>query len=151
MNLQDTQAAIAAAVTPVVMISANAVLIGGINNRHQSMTERMRTLAAEWRNATTPRHRRESIVHQIRLIDERLRWVSLSHIILYIATACFIAMVIVIAVSPALEYLSGASLTLLISGVALMFLGILLELLDLARARATIRLEVAEVENDKVA
>ena len=38
-------------------------------------------------------------------------------------------MVIVIAVSPAIEAMSGASLGLLIAGVALMFVGILLELL----------------------
>jgi len=54
-------------------------------------------------------------------------------------------MVIVIAVSPALEAMSGASLELLIAGVSLMFLGILLELLDLAKARATVALEVKDV------
>jgi hypothetical protein len=61
------------------------------------------------------------------------------------ATACFIATVIVIAVSPALEALSGVSLGLLIAGVVLMFAGILLELLDLAKARATVALEVKDI------
>jgi hypothetical protein len=32
MSLQDTQAAISAAVTPVVMISANAILISAISS-----------------------------------------------------------------------------------------------------------------------
>jgi Protein of unknown function (DUF2721) len=145
MSLQDTQAAISAAVTPVVMISANAILISAISSKHQSMSDRLRALTAEWRNAATPVARREAIADQVRLFDERLRWVTLSHIILYTATACFIAMVIVIAVSPTLEALSGASLGLLIAGVALMFLGILLELLDLAKARATVGLEVKDV------
>ena len=145
MSLQDTQAAISAAVTPVVMISANAILIGPIGSKHQSMSDRLRALTAEWRNAATPVTRREAIAGQLRLFDERLRWVAWSHIILYTATACFIAMVIVIAVSPALEAMSGASLGLLIAGVTLMFLGILLELLDLAKARATVALEVKDV------
>jgi hypothetical protein len=145
MSLQDTQAAISAAVTPVVMISANAILISAISSKHQSMSDRLRALTAEWRNAATAVARREAIADQVRLFDERLRWVTLSHIILYMATACFIAMVIVIAVSPTLEVLSGASLGLLIAGVALMFLGILLELLDLAKARATVGLEVKDV------
>jgi hypothetical protein len=145
MGVQDTQAAISAAVTPVVMISANAILISAITSKHQSMSDRLRALTAEWRDAATPMGRREVIVEQLRLFDERLRWVTLSHIILYVATACFIATVIVIAVSPALEALSGASLGLLIAGVALMFVGILLELLDLAKARATVELEVKDI------
>jgi hypothetical protein len=145
MSVQDTQAAISAAVTPVVMISANAILISAITSKHQSMSDRLRALTAEWRNAATPVTRREAISLQLRLFDERLRWVTWSHIILYMATACFIAMVIAIAVSPRLEALSGASLGLLIAGVALMFLGILLELLDLAKARATVELEIKDI------
>jgi hypothetical protein len=145
MAVQDTQAAISAAVTPVVMISANAILIGAINSKHQSMSDRLRALTAEWRNAATPLTRREQIAGQVRLIDERLRWVTWSHIILYTASACFIATVIVIAVSPALEAFSGASLELLIAGVSLMFVGIVLELLDLAKARATVGMEIKDV------
>jgi hypothetical protein len=144
MGLLDTQAAISAAVTPVVMISANAILISAISSKHQSMSDRLRSLTAEWRNSATSAARRDSVASQIRLFDERLRWVTWSHIILYTATACFIAMVIVIAASPGLEALSGASLGLLIVGVALMFVGILLELLDLAKARATVALEVKD-------
>jgi hypothetical protein len=145
MTLQDTQSAISAAVTPVVMISANAILIGAINAKHQSMSDRLRNLAAEWRHEGITPERRECVGRQVDLIDERLNWVTWSHIILYMATACFIAMVIVIAVSPAIESLSGASLGMLIAGVSLMFLGILLELLDLAKARATIGLEIRDV------
>ena len=142
MSLQDTQAAISAAVTPVVMISANAILISAISAKHQSMSDRLRALTAEWRNPATPEARRAAIAGELQLFDQRLRWVTWSHIILYAATACFIAMVIVIAVSPAIEAMSGASLDLLIAGVALMFLGIVLELLDLAKARATVTLEL---------
>jgi hypothetical protein len=145
MNFQDTQAAISAAVTPVVMISASAILIGAISSKHQSMSDRLRALTTEWRNAATPPDRREAIAGQLRLFDERLRWVTWSHIVLYSATACFIATVIVIAASPALEAMSGASLGLLITGVTLMFLGILLELLDLAKARATVGLELKDI------
>ena len=145
MSFQDTQDAIAAAVTPVVMISANAILISAISAKHQSMSDRLRALTAEWRNAATPVSRREVIAAQLKLFDERLRWVTWSHIILYAATACFIAMVIVIAASPELEALSGASLWLLILGVVLMFVGILLELMDLAKARTTAGLEIKDI------
>ena len=145
MSAQDTQAAISAAITPVVMISANAILISAITAKHQSMADRLRALTAEWRNAATPVTRREVIAGQLRLFDKRLRWITWSHIILYVATACFIAMVIVIALSPALEALSGTSLALLIAGGALMFVRILLELLDLGKARATVALDIKDV------
>ena len=145
MGFPDTQAAISAAVTPVVMISANAILISAISSKHQSMSDRLRALTAEWRNADTPFSRRNAIADQVRLFDQRLRWVTWSHIILYTATACFISMVIVIAVSPALNVMSGASLGLLVAGVLLMFVGILLELLDLAKARTTVGLEIKDI------
>jgi hypothetical protein len=145
MGLPDTQAAISAAVTPVVMISANAILISAISSKHQSMSDRLRALTAEWRSADTPENRRKVIAHQLRLFDQRLRWVTWSHIVLYTATACFIVMVMVIAASPALEALSGASLGFLIAGVTLMFAGILLELFDLAKARTTVGLELEDV------
>ena len=145
MNIPDPQAAISAAVTPVVMISANAILINTISSKHQSMSERVRSLTAEWRLHSTPVTRRETIAGQLRLFDERLRWITWSHIVLYAATACFIAMVMVIAASPALQVMSGASLGLLIAGVTLMFAGIVLELLDLAKARTTVQLEVKDI------
>jgi hypothetical protein len=145
MGIPDQQAAITAAVTPVVMISANAILIGTISAKHQSMSERVRLLTAEWRLHTTPVTRRETIAGQLRLFDERLRWITWSHIILYAATGCFIAMVMVIAASPALQVLSGSSLGLLIAGVTLIFAGIVLELLDLAKAQTTVQMEVQDI------
>jgi hypothetical protein len=109
------------------------------------MSDRLRALTGEWRSEATPEARRKAIASQVKLFDERLRWITWSHIILYTATACFIAMVIVIAVSPAIQELSGASLVLLMTGLALMFSGILLELLDLAKARTTVSLEVKDI------
>lgn len=145
MNIPDPQAAISAAVTPVVMISANAILIATISAKHQSMSERVRSLTAEWRIHTTPATRRETIAGQLRIFDERLRWITWSHIVLYAATACFIAMVMVIAASHAVQVMSGASLGLLIAGITLMFAGIVLEFMDLAKARTTIQLEVKDI------
>jgi hypothetical protein len=40
---------ISAAVTPVVMISACAVLIMGIASKHAGLSDRVRTLASEYR------------------------------------------------------------------------------------------------------
>lgn len=139
--------AIAAAVTPVVMISANAILIGAISSKHQAMADRVRTLTAEWRDADTSAARRDAIRRQIELFRVRIALVARAHFLLYAATACFIAMVLTIALTPfagraAIELLS---LPLLVAGVVLMFAAILIELMELRRARATMEIEAAEV------
>ena len=128
--------AIAAAVTPVVMISANAILISAISSKHQAMSDRLRTLASEWRGPGLSGPRRESIRAQVRLFTLRIAWISRAHFLLYVATACFLAMVLGIALSLPL-----LSLPLLLGGVIVMLLAIFLELLDLRKARATIELE----------
>jgi len=145
MSVPDTQSAIAAAVTPVVMISANAILIGAISSKHQSMSDRLRALTAEYRNPDTPAERRAAIAPQVRLFDERLRWVTWSHIVLYAATAFFILMVIDIAISASVEDWKDISVAMLIAGVTLMFTGIVLELFDLAKARRTVRIELKDI------
>lgn len=142
-----TMTAIATAVTPVVMISANAILIGGINSKHQAMADRIRSLAAEWRKAETTAERREAIQSQVALFRVRIDLVARAHFLLYAAIACFIAMVLTIALTPftsrgAIELLS---LPLLVAGVSLMFTAILIELTELRRARATLEIETAEV------
>ncbi len=135
-----TMAAIAAAVTPVVMISANAILISAISSKHQAMSDRLRILTAEWRSQDTSAVRRDSIRTQVELFSARIAWISRSHFLLYVATACFLAMVLAIALS-----FEPITLPLLLAGVVLMLAAIFLELLDLRKARATIELESREV------
>src|SRR5580658_1169423 len=99
MQEPGTMSAIAAAVTPVVMISANAILISAISSKHQAMSDRLRTLAAEWRGPGVSGPRRDSIRAQVRLFTQRIAWISRAHFLLYVATACFLAMVVVIALA----------------------------------------------------
>src|ERR1700724_2552437 len=111
---QGTMAAIAAAVTPVVMISANAILIGAISSKHQAMSDRLRTLSAEWRSPAATAARRDSIRAQVQLFTLRIAWISRAHFLLYVATACFLAMVPVIALMPVTD--TGLSLPLMLCG-----------------------------------
>ncbi len=143
-----TMAAIAAAVTPVVMISANAILIGTISSKHQAMSDRLRLLTAEWRSPGTSTARRDAIRAQVQLFAQRIDWISRAHFLLYAATACFIAMVLVIALTPVITCwptLELLSLPLLLGGVFLMLMAIFLELLELRKARATIELESRDI------
>jgi hypothetical protein len=138
-------AAIAAAVTPVVMISANAVLVGGISSKHQAMADRLRALTAEWRRPETAPERRRKITEEVRIFQKRFTWITRSHILLYVATACFILVVIVIALSTTRQAWLDVTLPLLMAGVSLTFIAIIIELIDLAKARDTIRLETQDV------
>ena len=136
--------AVADAVTPVVMISANAILISAISSKHQAMSDRLRALTAEWRTASPTPARRESIRTQVQLFNIRIAWISRAHFLLYVATACFTLMVIALALQFAV-----LSLPLLLLGVLLMLLAIVLELLDLRKAQTTIEAEAREVSNSE--
>jgi hypothetical protein len=133
--------AVADAVTPVVMISANAILINTISSKHQAMSDRLRALTAEWRTASTTPARRESIRMQVRFFSMRIAWIARAHYLLYVATACFTLMVIALALQ-----LQALSLPLLLLGVVLMLVAIVLELMDLRKAQATLAIESGEIE-----
>jgi uncharacterized membrane protein (DUF485 family) len=132
--------AVGDAVTPVVMISANAILISAISAKHQAMSDRLRMLTAEWRAPATTGARRDAIQSQVKLFIMRIAWISRAHFLLYVATACFTVMVIALALQQQV-----LSLPLLLLGVCLMLLAIVLELLDLRKAKATLEIESREI------
>ncbi len=132
--------AIAAAVTPVVMISANAILIGAISAKHQAMSDRVRGLTAEWRAEGSADIRRNEIRQQVELFEHRILWLGRAHSLLYCATALFIAMVLAIAMQ-----FESLSLPLLVTGMAVTMIAIVLELIDLGKARTTLRIEIRDV------
>ncbi len=145
MATMGTMAAIAAAVTPVVMISANAILISAISSKHQAMSDRVRALTAEWRAPGTSTARRSTISAQVRVFAARIAWISRAHVILYVATLFFLAMILVIALTPVNRTWVELSVPLLLGGVILMLIAIVLELLDLRKARESIEAEIADV------
>src|SRR5436309_10350926 len=67
---------ISAAVTPIVMISAAAALILGLNQKHNSLSERLRQLMAEFRTPQTTAERRANIWEQVILFRLRFRYVD---------------------------------------------------------------------------
>lgn len=137
---------ISAAVTPVVMISANAILISSVSSKHDSMASRLRLLAAEFRTPGTTMERQRVIQEQIRMFAKRLWRVSMAHLLLYGAAACFIGIVLMIAVSVVVQVPTEVSLVLLSAGVAMMFFAILFELVELHAAHVTIQLEIRDME-----
>jgi hypothetical protein len=111
---------------------ADALPIGSISSKHQAMADRLRILTAEWRSPGKSVARRDSILDQVRMFTLRIAWISRAHVLLfYVATACSLAMVPVIALS----LLSLLSLPLLLAGVIPMLMAITPELLHLGKTR----------------
>ncbi len=135
---------IAAAVSPVVMISANAILTSGINARHSNVADRLRSMLEEYRRADTTIDRRHSIERQLPLFQKRIAHVETANQLLFSATACFVFTVMTISVGFYSTAAQKISLPFFLSGVLLMLGGVLAEVLELRGARATLRIEVAD-------
>lgn len=145
----DTEAGflqlVAAAVTPVVLISAAAALIMGINQKHAALADRLRSLAAEHRAPETAAHRRDIIRAQVALFARRFRYAAFAHQSLYAAEIAFVGMVLALALPPRTATWNRLALACLVCGVVLMLLAAAAELLEIRLGRRTVELEIADV------
>ena len=133
---------IGAAVSPVVMISANAILSSGINARHSNVADRLRNLLKEYRDEQTTEPRRQSIQQQLPLFQQRIAHIERANIFLFSATACFVVTVMIIALGFYWKPATQLALPFFLLGVLLMLAGILAEVIELRTARSTLRMEV---------
>ena len=138
-------AVITAAVTPVVMISAAAALILGLNQKHNSLSERLRLLMVEFRAQETTEQRRENIRAQVTLFRQRFRYVDRAVRWLYAAVTCFILAILVITlISHARTRWDPAAIALFELGIILMLGAVVEELLEGRQTRRTLELEIRE-------
>src|SRR5579862_6452474 len=123
---------ISAAVTPVVMISACAALILGINNKHSSIADRIRTSLAESRLPGTQAARRKQLGEQIPLFYRRYLFTWASLVALYVAVMVFTltTLLLVFTQRRVLTFDSG-TLTLFVAGVVLMLAAACFELAEI--------------------
>jgi len=147
-HIEDPLRDVTAAVTPVVMISASAILISGINSKHQSLSDRVRGLAAEYGLAASTTVRKENIRKQIAFFRRRLRYVYTAHVSLYCATDCFVAMVMVISFMAKASALVSATLPFFMAGVVLILVAVGFEIRELRMSSQTMLLELFDIEGD---
>ena len=137
---------IGAAVTPVVMISACASLILGINAKHTGLADRARAVAAELRSLPPDARRRVSLLLQVQLFQRRFRMTWLSLTVLYAAVAIFTLTTLVILVGRHhLNDSNRPALALFLLGVVLMLLASGLEILETLLASRTLAAELSDV------
>jgi len=144
----DPLKVVATAVTPVVMVSATAILISGVNARYISISERVRALAREYRDPMTPDVRQRNIRRQTRVFHRRLRLVSWAARVLYAAAGSFAAVALLISLSVSRQTLLRATLALFLVGLALIVIAIVLQSLELQQSNKTIDLESADILNE---
>ncbi len=143
--MADPLQIVATAVTPVVMVSATAILAGGVNSRYISISDRMRMLANEFRNPQTAEARRADIAKQISIFVRRIYLVAWSIRMCYMAMACFVLMALVITATAFRQMLIAITVPIFIVGIAFVISAIVLQLLELKASYGTILLEVKDI------
>lgn len=147
-QLADPLRIVTTAVTPVVMVSATAILLGGVNARYLAVSDRMRTLAHEYRSSGPSAERRLNIQQQMLVFHRRLDLVSWSSRILYLAICCFISVALLICLSTWRQTFTLVTLPIFASGVAMVGTAVVLQYLEVQASRKTIELEASEVLKD---
>jgi Protein of unknown function (DUF2721) len=136
---------VATAVTPVVMVSATAILAGGVNSRYISISDRVRSLAHEYRDPQTPLARRADISKQMNVFVRRINLVSWAIRLCYVAMACFVLMALVITATAFRQMLIAITVPMFVLGIAFVIAAIILQLLELTASNGTILMEVKDV------
>jgi hypothetical protein len=136
---------LASAVTPVVLVSAGAILVSAVNSRYIAISDRMRTLAQEFRDKTSEPHRREVIAREMVTFKLRVRLVSWAELMLYGAVGCFTTVALFISATFWRTELVEASLPIFTAGIVLIMVAIVLQLLELEQANRTLLLDTRDV------
>jgi len=146
--ISDPLRIVTTAVAPVVMVSATAILISGVNARYLSISDRVRSLAHEYREdgVTTPR--RLNIQRQLKVFQYRMKLVSWASRLLYIAVLCFIAVAMLICLGTLRMELTMVTLPIFVVGVALVGIAIVLQFLEIQASHQTLTLEASEILAD---
>lgn len=137
---------ISAAVTPVVMISACAALILGVNNKHTAIADRLRLFAADLRSSQASADRKSQIGEQMSVFFHRYRLTWLSLASLYGSVISFILMILVIILAQKrIMHWEPGALLLFVLGIALMLCAVVFEVLEIRLSIRSLEVELRDV------
>ena len=145
MPVNDAVQVLTAAVTPVVLVSATAILISGINSRYISISDRLRSLAHEYRDPSCPPERRVIITREIITFRHRMHLMSWAVRSLYAAVGAFIVDTLLISATLWRQMLAGATLPLFMAGILLVLFALVCQLLELRSSDRTIAIELSDI------
>lgn len=136
------------AVTPVVLITATAILLSGFSAKYGNISDRLRSLAAEHRRPETPQARRIVLRFQIRLFRRRVTMMWAASACLSSALLLFVGTVLSVIFSARASQLGLAGAVFLVTGLALIGMAVTLELYELRLARLAVDGELADIFPD---
>jgi len=137
---------ISAAVTPVVLISACAALILGVNNKHTAIADRLRTFAAELRGPDRSSDRDAQVSEQIAIFFRRFRLTWMALAVLYGAVVAFVCMILILVLAQ--KHLLAkpfAALPLFIVGICFMMTATVFEMVEVGLSIDCIKIELRDV------
>jgi len=136
---------LAAAVTPVVLVSAVAILISIVNARYIAISDRMRSLAQEYRDKTCNPVRLEVIACEMVTFRVRVRLVSWAERMMYAAVGCFVSVALIISTTFWRDVLVAASLPIFTVGILLIMAALVLQLVELQKSNRTLLLDTQDI------
>ena len=137
---------IAAAITPVALISACAALILGINNKHSGISDRIRQAVADSRKEERDSARRAQLLAQVRIFFLRFRLTWYALVALYAAIVCLSLCVLLIVYSQQhrMTFANG-TLLLFLASVVLMLVASFLEIMEVGLSTRSLSVEMTDV------
>jgi TRAP-type C4-dicarboxylate transport system permease small subunit len=147
-QVNDPLQIVATAVAPVVMVSATAILISGVNARYISISDRVRNLAHEYRGDATTAARKLNIQAQLVAFQRRMRLVSWAARLLYAAVLCYILLIMLICLGSVRMAVTKVALPVFVVGVTLVGIAIVLQFLEIQASHTTLNLEASEIAKD---
>ncbi len=136
------------AATPVVLITATAILLSGFSAKYGNISDRLRSLTAEHRHADTLQARRLVLRFQIRIFRQRVSMMWAASACLSSALLLFVGTVLSVIFSERAVHLGLAGAAFLVTGLALIGIAITLELYELRLARLAVDGELADIFPD---
>ncbi len=143
--MNDALRIVTTAVTPVVMVSATAILASGVNTRYLAISDRVRSLSHEFRLPECAPERRRIIALQMRIFQTRISLVSRAARLLYMAAGWFVFVALLISVSLWEMMLQWVTLPAFVAGLLFVAWAIGLQLAELNASHQTITLEAEDV------
>ncbi len=138
---------ITSAVAPIVMVSAAGLLFMGVQTKNLHLSDRIRTLMAEYR-ALTARPaddaRRQQILEQVVLFNRRIHLSQRALELLYIAIVCFVLTSLLLAGAPWVGGLVMPASTagVFVAGVVFLLLALVMEYREMHVGLKTIAIEI---------
>ncbi len=139
-----------AAIAPIVLVSAAGLLFNGIQTKNLHLSDRIRSLTTELRNAAITPVRRRQVTDQLPYFAQRIRLSQHALELLYIAILCFVgtSLLLASAFGVGSPVLPGVITGIFLLGVVLLIVALVLEFVEMWIGLKTIDIELRGISGE---